>query len=86
MTHRENLKAFRNLHGLSNTELAKHLCPEDSKSMLQKIIKWEKNELEMPHYISLALNSLESQFKMEKSANVTSGAAFKFVDLFAGIG
>ncbi len=86
MTQLADLQAFKNMYGLSNTELAELLNPEDAKAMAQKIVKWEKAETEIPHYISLALKSLDVQMKTNKSAKEPVNSKFKFIDLFAGIG
>lgn len=82
----ENIAIFKNMHGLSTAEIATMLCPEDPKGFIAKISKWEKESTEIPHYIKLALGNLDSQFKANRLLKDNSGAKFKFIDLFAGIG
>ena len=86
MTQLADLKAFKNMHGLTNAELANLLSPEDPKSMIQKIIKWEKSDSEIPHNISLAIKYLDGQLKTNRTAKEPTNSKFKFIDLFAGIG
>jgi len=86
MSDVQELVNLKNMHGLTNTELAELLSPDDAKAMAFKISKWEKSESDIPHYITLALRSLDRELKIRKTVKGPVNAKFRFIDLFAGIG
>jgi DNA (cytosine-5)-methyltransferase 1 len=81
----EELIKFRNLHGLTQHELAEMLEPSTNpKTYSKKIANWEKGETEIPGMLSPALKWIESEILKNKKA--PSQGKFTFIDLFAGIG
>lgn len=81
------IENFKNIHGLTSQQLAKLLCPNDSKSMLKEISKWKKNNpTDVPLFILWALETLDLKLKEQKTLSSKANAKFRFIDLFAGIG